>query len=69
MIAGLRARAATIGDQAATGARDRIAARIADDVPGVTAAIDDDRIVVTGRGLRARLLSEPALRWIGSFGR
>ncbi|HVI99072.1 MAG TPA: hypothetical protein VM657_08410 [Sphingomonas sp.] len=58
---------AALAEKAATSTRERIAARVDVEVPGVAVRVDMDGIVLTGRGLRARLLSEPVLRWIGSL--
>ncbi|MCM8729701.1 hypothetical protein ACFO8O_01780 [Hephaestia sp. GCM10023244] len=68
-MARLHARAMGLGAKAAAIARERIAERIGDDLPGIASAIDGERIVLTGRRLRVRLLSEPLLRWIGSLAR
>lgn len=42
--------------------RDRVAARLADALPGVRVEREGERLVVTGRGLIARFLAKDALR-------
>ena len=44
-----------------------VAARLAEELPGVEVSVEGDDVVVAGRGLRWRAVSEPALRWIGSL--
>jgi hypothetical protein len=63
MFEALSARARAMGAAAAR----RAASRIADgvEIPGVTVTVEDERVVVAGRGLVRRWLRDPALRWIG----
>ena len=58
-------RGRTLGDARADRVRERIAAVVAAETPGVAVSIEDDAVVVAGRGVRWRALTEPALRWIG----
>jgi hypothetical protein len=53
--------ASTIGNEAARKARDRILTR-ADPPPGVQAQAIDGGIALTGKRLRRRMITDPALR-------
>ena len=67
MIERLEARGCALGERAAANARDRLVDSVRGDLPGVAARVDGDGVVLSGRGLRARLMREPVLRWIGSL--
>lgn len=69
MMERIEARGIARAETAAAAARERLAGRVGDALQGVTAEIDGDGVVLTGRGLAARLMREPALRWIGSLAR
>jgi hypothetical protein len=63
----LEARGRALGERAAAAARTRIAERVGDALPSVAVEIEGERLVLSGRGVRARLMREPVLRWIGSL--
>lgn len=63
----LLARGRSIADEAVAAERERIAARIGEEMPGLDVTTTDVGIGVAGQGLRRRLLDEPQLRWIGSL--
>lgn len=63
----LRARGEALGEQRAGEARERIAGRVPDELPGVRAHVEGGDVILSGRGLRARVMREPVLRWIGSL--
>lgn len=65
----LLARGRSIADAAVAAERERIAARIGEEMPDLGVTVTDAGIELTGRGLAARLLDEPLLRWIGSLAR
>jgi hypothetical protein len=46
-----------------------LAQQVRTDVAGVTATVEQDRLVLSGRGLRRRWLSESALRFASELGR
>lgn len=58
-VKGLEARARAIGERARARAARRVAERLGD-VPGVRVTVEDERVVVSGRGLWG-------LRWIGGL--
>jgi hypothetical protein len=43
-----------------------VAARVEAAVPGVAVSVEDGAVVLTGRRLARRMLTDAALRWIGS---
>jgi hypothetical protein len=63
----IEARGMALGERAAAVARERLAERAGDALPGVAAEVEGERVVLSGRGLGSRLLREPVLRWIGSL--
>lgn len=67
MMERLQQRAGEIGARRAALQRDAVAERILAEVPGVTVSIEQDEVVVAGRKLGWRAVTEPALRWIGSM--
>lgn len=64
---GMEHRAARLGEARAAALAVRLAGRIADAVPGVTAVAETDRVVLTGRGLARRTVTDPLLRDLGSW--
>jgi hypothetical protein len=62
----LRARGRALAEQRAMEVRKQIAGRMPDTLSGVRAHVEGDGIMLSGRGLRARIMREPVLRWIGS---
>lgn len=67
MLERLEKRAAQWGERMAAARRRDLAAKIENGVPGVRAAVEGERVVLGGRGLRRRRLSDPALRWLGRW--
>ncbi|KQT34670.1 hypothetical protein ASG29_00410 [Sphingomonas sp. Leaf412] len=56
--------------RAAEGAVARATGRVADvlrDVPGVTVSAEAGRVVVAGRGLVRRMLTDARLRWVAGW--
>jgi hypothetical protein len=66
MMARLLERGRMLGDRRAQAVRDDVAALLGK-VPGVEVSVEDDDVIVAGRGVRWRAIGEPALRWIGSM--
>lgn len=66
-MTGIEARAEAAGARAAARAAERLAEAAAEALPGITAQAEGSRVVVSGRGLARRMLSEPALRWLGGL--
>lgn len=64
MMARVLDRGRRAAEARAEAVRGELAARIA--VPGVSVSVEGEHVVLTGRGLRLRALTDPALRWIGS---
>ena len=59
-----------IAARAAQGAVARARRRVAEvlrDVPGLTVSEDAGRVVVAGRGLVRRMLSDARLRWVAGW--
>lgn len=69
MLSALAARGRAIAAVAqARAIRDGVA-RLRDEFSGVEVTGEDAAIVLRGRGLRARLIEDARLRWIGSLWR
>jgi len=65
MFERLMARAAALADGAARRRRDRLAEGLREDAPaGVRVDPADGAVAVSGSGLKRRLASDPALRWL-----
>lgn len=64
----LTARAAALGEQAAAQRRRMLADELAG-VPGVSAVIEGDGVMLNGRGLMRRLADDARLRFAGRSGR
>lgn len=64
---GAEGRAARMGAARAAAIAVRLADRIAGAVPGVTASAEADRVVLTGRGLTRRAVTDPLLQDLGSW--
>ena len=64
---GLERRAARLADARAAKLAARLAAEIGDGVPGVTAAAEADRVILSGRGLSLRAVTDPLLQGLGSW--
>lgn len=64
---GMEHRAARLGEARATALAARLAGRIAEAAPGVTAVAETDRVILTGRGLARRAVTDPLLRGLGSW--
>ncbi|MEP9400386.1 hypothetical protein [Sphingomonas sp. VNH70] len=64
----LIARGQAIGAARAEAVRDRVAAA-ARGVPGVSASVAGERVVLAGRGLVRRTLTDPALADMAEWGR
>lgn len=69
MLSALAARARIIGEAARGRAIGRGVARLREEFPGVAVTGEAEAIVLSGRGLRARLADDARLRWIGSLWR
>lgn len=54
LAAALRARGARLAASASKRLGDALIAAAADELPGITATAEDDGVVLSGRGLRAR---------------
>jgi hypothetical protein len=67
MMEGFEARAAAIGERAATRAAARLAEAAREALPGVSVEAEPGRVVISGRGLGRRLLRDPAFRWLGGL--
>ena len=65
MMARLVERGGALGDRRAARVRGEVAALLGD-VPDVAVTVEGEEVIVAGRGVRWRAVSEPALRWIGS---
>ena len=65
MMARLVERGRALGDRRAARVRDEVAA-VLGAVPDVAVTVEGEEVIVAGRGVRWRAVSEPALRWIGS---
>lgn len=63
----MNARVERAGERAAQAARERIAAAIAQTVPGVGTEVIDEGVSISGRGLARRVLSDPRLRVIAAW--
>lgn len=63
----MSARVEARAQAAAEATAERLAVRLREAVPGVRVRTDGDRVVLAGRGLGRRMLSEPALRWPGGL--
>jgi hypothetical protein len=58
-------RAAERAEARAAARREEIAARIEEAAPqGVAVAVEDQGVAMSGRGLAARFMTDPALRWL-----
>lgn len=66
-MSGLESRAARLGAARAAAIAERLADRVAEAVPGVSATAQADRVVLTGRGLARRAVADPLLRDLGSW--
>lgn len=67
MMEGFEARAAAIGERAATRAAARLAEAAREALPGVTVDVEPGSVVISGRRLGRRWLHDPALRWLGGL--
>lgn len=67
MNARAEAIARAIGTRRARAAARTLAGRIAETVPGVTAAADERGVTIAGRGLIRRAIRDPRLRWLGGL--
>lgn len=57
--------AARLAERRAAARRSQLAARIGDAAPkDVTVTVEDEAVVMSGRGLVRRLTLDPALRWL-----
>lgn len=65
MMETLMARGETAAQRARAGRIEAIAQAVAAQVPGVHTDTSTEEIVLTGRGLLRRWLTDPALRFIG----
>ncbi|QDX27375.1 hypothetical protein FPZ54_16090 [Sphingomonas suaedae] len=65
-MSALENQARRIGARAAERMRERVAVALRDELTEAV-SVDDDAVVVTGRGAVARMLREPALRWIAGL--
>lgn len=65
MLSALLERGRASGAARADRVRGEIADVVAQEVSDVVVSVEGDTVVVAGRGVRWRALSEPALRWIG----
>ena len=63
----LEARGRARGERAAAEAATRLGARLREAFPELDVEVAPARVVVRGRGLRLRMLAEPALRWLGGL--
>lgn len=61
-------RAEAVAERRAAAVRDRVAAG-AGAVPGVAAEVVDDGVVLSGRGLTRRTITDPRLHAIAGWGR
>ncbi|MDC7811977.1 hypothetical protein [Sphingomonas koreensis] len=64
---GLERRAARLGDARAAKLAARVAAAVGSGVPGVSAAAEADRVILSGRGLSMRAATDPLLQGLGSW--
>lgn len=64
---GMEGRAARMGTARAAAVAARLADRVADAVPGLAATAQADRVVLTGRDLTRRAVTDPLLRDLGSW--
>ena len=64
---GMEARAGRMGAARAAAVAAQLAERVADAVPGVAVSVEADRVVLTGRGLARRAVTDPLLRDLGSW--
>jgi hypothetical protein len=67
MMEGFERRARQAGDRAAAKAGMRLADALRGALPGVSVEAEPGRVVISGRGLRRRLLRDWALRWPGGL--
>lgn len=66
MLEQLEARGLAAAKARAARARSDLAARIWAEVPGVTATVEGQAVVIEGRGLMRRWIGDPAFRAIGA---
>lgn len=66
-MTGVERRAARLGEARAAAVAVTLAGRIADAVPDVTAAAEADRVILSGRDLMRRSVTDPLLRDPGSW--
>ena len=67
MMEALAARGAALGEARAAEVVETLAARVEDQIPGVSVIAGQGEVVLSGRGLARRMLVDPALRWIGGL--
>lgn len=65
-MSALAERGRAIGEAARARLTERVRGALAE-VPGVTAAIEDGEVVLRGRRLGVRAMTEPALRWVAGL--
>lgn len=65
---GAVARAEAIGERRAAAARERVVVA-ASEVPGVAAEVVGDAVVLSGRGLTRRTITDPRLHDVAGWGR
>jgi alpha-beta hydrolase superfamily lysophospholipase len=63
----MEGRAGRTGAARAAAVAAQLADRITDAVPGLTVAAEADRVVLSGRGLARRAVTDPLLRDLGSW--
>lgn len=66
-MSGPERRAALLGTARAAVLAAQLAERIAEAVPGVAAAAEADHVILTGRGLARRAMTDPLLQGLGSW--
>lgn len=67
MMERLEARGESLGAAAAERAAQQLGAVARETLPGVAVSVEPGRVVLSGRGLGRRWLSDPALRWLGGL--
>jgi hypothetical protein len=58
-------RAVERAERRAKARREDLARVISEALPGVRTWVEDDEVVLSGRNLRLRSLTDPVLRWLG----
>lgn len=65
VLTALLERGQALGAARADRVRGEVARAVSIEVADVVVSVAGDAVVVAGRGVRLRALTEPALRWIG----